>query len=69
MNRIKRDHEHGLPPESIHRTRQLENVEREILPFLAVVAVGVCALLIASVMNRAPSAPRVPSGPAMEFPR
>ena len=66
---MKRDHEHGLPPESRRQSAQLARAQEEILPPLVVIALGVGALLIASVMNRAPVAPRPASEPALEFPR
>ena len=66
---MKRDHEHGLPPESRRQSAQLENVEREIMPFLGVIAAAVLIMLGASLVSRTPSAPRVTSAPVLDLPR
>lgn len=66
---MKRDHEHGLPPESRRQSAQLERVESEIMPFLGVIAAAVLVMLGASLVTRTPSAPRVTAAPALEFPR
>lgn len=66
---MKRDHEHGLPPESRRQSAQLERVGSAITPWLGILAAVVLLLLGASLASRTLPDPRMTAEPALEFPR
>lgn len=66
---MKRDHEHGLPPEARRQSAQLEQVGAAITPWLGILAAVVLLLFGASLASRTLSDPRATTEPALEFPR
>lgn len=66
---MKRDHEHGLPPESRRQSAQLERVESALAPFLGILAAVVLLLLGVTLVTRTTKHLRESAEQAAEFPR